>query len=401
MLQLEDFQTARQRLAGVIHQTPLDYSQTFSQLSDNHIYLKLENLQKTGAFKIRGAFNKMATLTPEERKRGVIAASAGNHAQGVAYAAKMMGIPCTIVMPEGAPLSKLEATAGYGAKIVLHGPNYDAAYEYALELQKANNMTFVHAFDDPAVIAGQGTIALEILEQEPDIDLIVTPIGGGGLAAGVAMAAKLSKPDIQVIGVEASGAASMFSSLQAGEVRELDIAETIADGILVKRPGNLTFGLVRDYVDRVVTVDDDKITKAMLLLMERSKLVVEGSGAVGLAAVLDKQLPLQGKKIAIILSGGNVDVNLLSKIIERGLVEAGRYLRLVTTVPDRPGVLLAMAKIFAEEKSNVISIHHHRMGERIVLGQAEVEVNLETRDRQHIERILKRLGDAGFSYTVR
>ncbi|GAX91068.1 threonine ammonia-lyase [Effusibacillus lacus] len=401
MLQIRDFASAAKALDSVIHRTPLEYSTTFSRMTDNDIYLKLENLQKTGSFKIRGAYNKIATLTPEERQRGVIAASAGNHAQGVAYAANSYGIPCTIVMPEGAPLTKVEATASYGAKIVLHGANYDAAYQYAQQLQEANGMTFVHAFDDPAVVAGQGTIALEMLEQLPDVDVIVTPIGGGGLAAGVALAAKLLKPDIHLIGVEASGAASMFASLRAGQVQTLDYAETIADGILVKRPGELTFDLVRQYVDDVIMVDDDKITKAMLLLMERSKLVVEGSGAVGLAAFLDRQVSIRGKKVAIILSGGNVDVNLLSKIIERGLVEAGRYLRLVTTVPDRPGVLLTMAKIFAEEKSNVISIHHHRMGERIILGQAEVEVNLETRDRKHIERILNRLSDAGFTYTIR
>lgn len=401
MLEIKDFESARQTLAGVIHRTPLVYSGTYSRFSDNEIYLKLENTQKTGSFKIRGAYNKIASLTPDERKRGVIAASAGNHAQGVAFAAKNWGIPCTIVMPEGAPLTKIEATNGYGAKVVLHGANYDAAYQYAQQLQAANGMTFIHAFDDAAIIAGQGTIALEILAEVPDMDVIVTQIGGGGLAAGVACAAKLLKPDIQIIGVQAKGAASMHASLQAGEIRTLEYVETIADGIKVKRPGNLTFELVRQYVDDVIPVDDDQITKAMLLLMERSKTVVEGAGAVGLAAVLDKQFPFRKKKVAVLLSGGNVDVNLLSKIIERGLVGAGRYLRLVTTVPDRPGILLAMAKIFAEEKSNVISIHHHRMGERIVLGQAEVEVNLETRDRNHIERILKRLSDMGFTYTVR
>lgn len=397
---LTDFETARKTLSNVIHQTPLNYSHTFSQLSNNHIYLKLENLQKTGSFKIRGAYNKIATLSNAGRKKGVIAASAGNHAQGVAYAAAMSGIPCTIVMPEGAPIAKAEATASYGAKVVLHGENYDAAYQYALQLQETTGMTFVHAFDDEAVIAGQGTIALEILQQQPDIGVILVPIGGGGLAAGVAQAAKAVKPDIRVIGVEAAGAACMFTSLRAGRIKTLEFVETIADGIMVKRPGDITFDLIKTYVDDVITVTDDKITKAMLLLMERNKLVVEGAGAVGAAAVMEKNFPFRDKKIAVLLSGGNVDVNLLSKIIERGLMEAGRYLRLVSTVPDRPGVLLTMAKIFAEEKSNVISINHHRMGERIVLGQAEVEIILETRDRVQIERILKRLGDAGFTYTV-
>ncbi|BCJ88471.1 threonine ammonia-lyase [Effusibacillus dendaii] len=400
MLQLDDFQAARQKLSDIIHLTPLEHSHTYSKMTHNDIYLKMENLQRTGAFKIRGATNKILSLTEEERKRGVIAASAGNHAQGVAYAASRLGIPCTIVMPEGAPLTKVEATSSYGAKIVLHGANYDASYQYALQLQQANGMTFVHAFDDEAVIAGQGTISLEILEQLPDADIIVTPIGGGGLAAGVALAAKLVKPNIQVIGVEAEGAANMLTSLKSGRVETLDHVETIADGIQVKRPGDLPFELVRKYVDQVVTVGDEQIMKAMLLLMERSKLIVEGAGAVGLAAMLDSKIHCIGKKIVVLLSGGNVDVNLLSKIIERGLVEAGRYLRLVTIVPDRPGILLTMAKIFAEEKSNVISIHHHRHGERIVLGQAEVEINLETRDRSHIERILRRLSEEGFIYTV-
>lgn len=396
-----DYEAARTTLAKVIHQTPLNYSHTFSTLSNNHIYLKLENLQKTGSFKIRGAYNKIASLSNADRRRGVIAASAGNHAQGVALAAAMSRIPCTIVMPEGAPIAKAEATAGYGAKVVLRGENYDAAYQYALQLQKATRRTFVHAFDDEAVIAGQGTIAIEILEQQPDVEVILIPIGGGGLAAGVAQAAKMIKPDIQVIGVEAAGAASMFASLQAGDLQTLDFVETIADGIMVKRPGDITFELVKDYVDDVITVTDDQITKAMLLLMERNKLVVEGAGAVGVAAILEKSFPFRGKKIAILLSGGNVDVNLLSKILERGLVESGRYLRIVSTVPDRPGILLAMAKIFAAEKSNVISFNHHRKGERLVLGQAEVEIILETRDRNHVERILKRLSEAGFSYTIR
>lgn len=401
MFTLDDFLAARQNLKGVIHNTPLDYSKTFSDLSHNEIYMKLENLQKTGSFKIRGAFHKIATLTEEERKHGVIAASAGNHAQGVAFGAANAGIPCIIVMPETAPLAKVEATTAYGAQVVLYGSNYDAAYAKALELQQERGMTYVHAFDDKAVMAGQGTIALEIIEQLPDVDVLVTPIGGGGLVAGVAAAAKLAKPSIEIVGVEAAGAACMKTSLDCGEIVTLERVATIADGIQVRTPGDLTFTATKQYVDHVLTVEEDEIARAMLLCVERNKMVVEGAGATGLAAVLYDKLPYRNKKIAVLISGGNVDVNFLSRIIERGLVEAGRYMRISTTVPDKPGVLQDILRIFAEERANILGIQHHRMGSRVNLGEAEIEIDLETRDHRHQELLSQRLHAAGFEIIIR
>ncbi|MBL0387201.1 threonine ammonia-lyase [Tumebacillus sp. ITR2] len=401
MLTVQDFLEARHNLQQVIHCTPLDYSKTFSSLSHNEIYLKLENLQKTGSFKIRGAFHKIASLSEDEKKRGVIAASAGNHAQGVAMGAAHAGIPCIIVMPEAAPLTKVEATSGYGAQVILYGKNYDEAYAKALEIQQERGMTFVHAFNDRAVMAGQGTIALEILEQLPDVDVIVTPVGGGGLVAGVAMAAKLMKPDVMIVGVEASGAACMKESLDKQQIVTLEQAATIADGICVRTPGDLTYQVTRDFVDHIVTVDEDEIARAMLMALERNKMVVEGAGATGLAAVLYDKLPVKNKKVCVLLSGGNVDVNFLSRIIERGLVESGRYLRINTTVSDKPGVLQEVLRIFGDERANIIGIQHHRMGSRVMLGEAEIEVDVETRDHAHQERILERLQTAGFSVLTR
>jgi threonine dehydratase len=401
LLTIQDFLAARHNLQQVIHCTPLDYSKTFSSLSHNEIYLKLENLQKTGSFKIRGAFHKIASLSDEEKKRGVIAASAGNHAQGVAFGAAHAGIPCIIVMPESAPLTKVEATSGYGAQVILYGKNYDEAYAKALEIQRERGMTFVHAFNDLAVMAGQGTIALEILEQLPDVDVIVTPIGGGGLVAGVAMAAKLMKPDIMIVGVEASGAACMKESMDNQQIVTLEQAVTIADGICVRTPGDLTFQVTREFVDHIITVEEEEIARAMLMALERNKMVIEGAGATGLAAVLYDKLQVKGKKVCVLLSGGNVDVNFLSRIIERGLVESGRYLRLNTTVPDKPGVLQEILKIFGDERANIIGIQHHRMGSRVMLGEAEIEVDIETRDHAHQERILGRLQEAGFSVVTR
>lgn len=401
MLTVQDFLAARHNLQQVIHCTPLDYSKTFSALSQNEIYLKLENLQKTGSFKIRGAFHKIASLSEEEKKRGVIAASAGNHAQGVAFGAAHAGIPCIIVMPEAAPLTKVEATSGYGAQVILYGKNYDEAYAKALEIQRERGMTFVHAFNDRDVMAGQGTIALEILEQLPDVDVIVTPVGGGGLVAGVALAAKLMKPDIMIVGVEASGAACMKTSMEQQTIVTLDQAATIADGICVRTPGELTYQVTRDHVDHIVTVEEEEIARAMLLALERNKMVVEGAGATGLAAVIYDKLPVKDKKVCVLISGGNVDVNFLSRIIERGLVESGRYLRINTTVSDKPGVLQEILKIFGDERANIIGIQHHRMGSRVMLGEAEIEVDVETRDHAHQERILERLQDAGFSVVTR
>ncbi len=398
---LHEIQEARIRIADIIEKTPLDFSQTLSTLSQNQIYLKLENLQRTGSFKIRGAFNKMSTLTHEEKARGVIAASAGNHAQGVAYAAKWMGVPCTIVMPTVASLSKVEATRKYGAQIVLYGQNYDEAYAKAQSIKEATGATYIHAFDDEMIIAGQGTIGIEVLEQLPDLEAIVVPIGGGGLISGIAIAAKTLKPDIRIIGVEAKGAAGFKKSLAANRIEELTHVATIADGIAVKRPGVLTFAAVESYVDDVVLVEDEEIARAMVVLIERSKVVSEGASAAGIAAAITKKLPFENKKTAIILSGGNVDVLLLSRIIEHGLVAAGRHIRFVTTLPDRPGALVNLLTTVAETGANIVSIEHHRLGQALGLGQVEVQLAAEMRNWAHIEELKNKLHESGYDLQLR
>lgn len=393
---VDDIQSARSRLQGIIQETPLDYSKTFSNLSKNSIYLKLENLQKTGSFKLRGAFNKIANLTAEECARGVIAASAGNHAQGVAYAAHYHNAPCTIVMPESAPLAKIAATQSYGATVVLSGNSYDDAYAHALELQKQFGYTYVHAFDDPLIVAGQGTIGLEILEQLPTTQAIIVPMGGGGLATGIAIAVKSVRPDIKVIGVEASAAACFRHALDTGRIETVPPCPTIADGIAVRRPGNLTFELAKQYIDDVLTVEEEEITRTMVLLLERSKLVAEGSGAAALAACIYGKVPADLGDVVVVLSGGNIDVTVLSRIIEHGLTESGRYLRLAVNVADKPGALRNLLEVFADLGANVLTVQHHRMGSGISLGQTEIEVDLETRDHQHIEQIFSTLGEKGY-----
>ncbi|HHV79547.1 MAG TPA: threonine ammonia-lyase [Firmicutes bacterium] len=396
MDRLERFHEARRRLSGVIRVTPLDHSVTFSRMTGADVYLKLENLQKTGSFKIRGAWNKISRLSAEEKAKGVVAASAGNHAQGVALAATEAGISCTIVMPAVAPLAKVEATRGYGARVVLKGSNYDEAYEEALRITKETDAAFVHPFDDEEIIAGQGTISLEIMEQLPEVDVLVVPIGGGGLASGIAMAAKEIKPSVRVFGVQAAGAPSMVRSLAGKKPTALDSVNTIADGIAVKKPGGLTFDYCRKYLDGVVTVDDDQIAHAMLLLLERAKLVAEGAGAASLAALVSGKIPCPGKKVVAIISGGNVDVNLMSRIIEHGLSKAGRYMQIVTRVPDRPGSLLKLLNIIASEGANVVSVEHDRLRQDLVLGQAEVEIRVETYGPEHMRRIEARLAEAGY-----
>ncbi len=398
---LKEIQEARIRLVDIIETTPLDFSNTLSKLSDNQIYLKLENLQRTGSFKIRGAFNKMSMLTEVEKSRGVIAASAGNHAQGVAYAAKWMGVPCTIVMPAVASLSKVEATRGYGANIVLHGQNYDEAFAKAQELKEASGATYIHAFDDEMVMAGQGTIGIELLEQLPDLEAIVVPIGGGGLISGIAIAAKTLKPDITIIGVEAKGAAGFKQSLLANRIEELSHVATIADGIAVKKPGVLTFAAVSSFVDDVVLVDDEEIARAMVVLIERSKVVSEGASAAGIAAAITKKLPFENKKTAIVLSGGNVDVLLLSRIIEHGLVAAGRHIRFVTTLPDRPGALVNLLTTVAATGANIVSIEHYRLGQAVNLGQVEVQLAAEMRNWAHIEELKDKLHQSGYELQLR
>ncbi|MBF6591580.1 MAG: threonine ammonia-lyase, partial [Ktedonobacterales bacterium] len=336
---IQDIWKAQEVIRPHVYHTPLLHSRTLSGMCGAKVYLKAENLQRSGAYKIRGATYKLSRLTPEERERGVIAASAGNHAQGVAIAAAALGIPCTIVMPVGAPLAKVTATQGYGAHVVLHGEAYDEAYARARALQAESGATYIHAFDDPDIIAGQGTLGLEILSDLPDVEAIVVGIGGGGLISGIATAVKALNPDVRIIGAQARGAASMRAALDAGELVTLSTIATIADGIATRSAGVYTFEAVRTLVDEVVTVEDEDTIHAVLLLLERCKLLVEGAGAVGVAALLAGQVDLTGKRTAVILSGGNIDMNLIGRFIQHGLSAQGRYLVIQTLLADRPGEL--------------------------------------------------------------
>ena len=386
---------ARERLKGVAQRTGMVQ---FKALCDEHtqVYLKTEDLLSTGSFKVRGAYIKIASLTPEERGCGVIASSAGNHAQGVALAAKAFGVPATIVMPAGAPLSKVMATRELGATVVLHGSVYDDAYAEACRLQKETGATFIHPFDDPMVIAGQGTIGLEIMDDLPDVNTIVVPIGGGGLASGVAAAVKMLHPNVRVVGVQAAGAAGMKASLEAGHVVELDSAKTIADGIAVKHPGELTFALCRQYLDEIVTVDDDEIAQAILFLMERGKMVAEGAGAAPVAAIINRKLDVSGK-VAAVISGGNIDVTMLSRIIEKGLLRAGRVSKLRILMQDRPGQLEQVSRIIGSNGANVMAVHHDRTDVDLDIRDAILEITMETQDRAHAGRIIQALREAGFT----
>ncbi|WP_332631713.1 threonine ammonia-lyase [Halalkalibacter flavus] len=397
MVSLNDIVTAQEKMTGIVHKTPLDYSLTFSEYSDNDIYLKLENLQKTGSFKVRGSYNKMISLRKEELKNGVVAASAGNHAQGVAYASRMLGIPSTIIMPAGAPLSKVQATKEYGANVELKGAVFDEALAYALDLKDQSGAAFVHAFDDEAVIAGQGTVGLEIMEQISEVDAIVCPIGGGGLIAGLAAAVKEKNPSIQVYGVEAAACPSMAQSLLEMEPITVEASPTMADGIAVKRPGQHTFPLVQRYVDDMLTVDETEIARTMLMLLERNKLLVEGSGAVSLAALLNQKLPIKNKKVVPVISGGNVDVSFISRIIERGMVEAGRFMRFNTILKDKPGNLEKVLQVVTEHQGNILDISFSHMGDKIYPSYAQLSISVETRDRHHIEEIIKALQKKGYS----
>lgn len=390
-----DILEAKSRTSGVIRRTPVDFSTTFSGITGQHVFFKCENLQITGSFKIRGALNKMASLTEQQRAAGVIAASAGNHAQGVALAALKAGVESTIVMPEGVPIAKLMATREYGAKVVLSGQSYDEAYIKAEQIKEETKAVFVHAFNDPAIIAGQGTIGLEILEDLPDIDTVVVPIGGGGLISGIALALKHVRPEVQVIGVQAEGAASMKKAVSSGEIRESSGVSTIADGIAIKHPGELTFSIVKELVDDIVLVNDEEIAQAILMMIERSKLVCEGAGAVGIAALLSGRIKSSGK-ILVVITGGNIDIHTLSIIIERGLTKAGRYVGLKTILVDRPGALQKLLGVVAETKANVISVAHNRILTRVPITQAEVSLYLETRDPEHVENVMKTLSDKGY-----
>jgi threonine dehydratase len=398
-VKLADIQAAQTALQGVAHTTPLDRSRTFSQMAGCDAYLKLENMQKTGSFKIRGAYNKMRLLSAAEKERGVIAASAGNHAQGVAYAAGIVGIKSTIVMPEVAPLAKIIATRGYGAEVVLSGAVYDAAYDKARQLQEATGQILIPAFNDNAVIAGQGTVGLEILRDLEDVTSIVVPVGGGGLVAGIAIAVKELAPHVKVYGVQAQGAPAMYMSKRAHDIKTIPDAVTMADGIAVKVPGDLTFAIIDKYVDEIVVIDDEAIASTILMLLERAKLMVEGAGAVSLAALLHGKIPARGKVVSVI-SGGNIDVNIISRIIERGLVKAGRRVKISTMVIDRPGALHRLLSIIADLRANVIHIYHDRVERNVPIGQSIVEVGMETRDAMHTEEILVTLRKEGYNVEV-
>ena len=391
---LYDFMEARERLGTVIEKTKLIHSNIFSDESGNEVYIKPENLQRTGAFKIRGAYNKIAKLTEEEKKRGVIAASAGNHAQGVALAAQKLGIKAVIVMPKHTPLIKVEATKRYGAEVILTGEVYDEAYEYAKKLQEKEGYTFVHPFNDEDVIEGQGTIALEVLEELPDADIILVPIGGGGLISGIASAAKLKNPLIKIIGVEPEGAASALEARKSHHVVELDEANTIADGTAVKKIGDITFDYIEKYVDDIVTVSDYELMAAFLVLVEKHKIVAENSGILAVAGL--KKLNVTGKKIISIISGGNIDVLTISSMINKGLVARGRIFTFAVDLPDKPGQLVAVSQILSEQNANVIRLEHNQFKNLDRFHEVELQVTVETNGEEHINKITQEFEKKGY-----
>jgi threonine dehydratase len=399
MIGLADIEAARARVAGAIYVSPCAHSETLSRLAGNRVFLKLENLQMTGSFKERGALNKILTLSTEERARGgVMAASAGNHAQGVAYHAGRQGIRARIFMPQTTPLIKVAATKGHGAEVVLCGANYDEAYAEATARCAEAGWTFVHPFDDPAVIAGQGTLGLELIEQNPYLEAAVVPIGGGGLIGGLACAMKEINPRIRVIGVQTARLPSMRAALEAGAPVTLPAATTIADGIAVRRAGDQTVPLVQRYVDDIVTVDEEEIANAILVLLEREKTVAEGAGAAGIAAVIARRTGLEGKKVVVVIGGGNIDVNFLSRIIERGLVKDGRLVRLRVRIRDYPGALHALTGVVARVRANILSIAHDRAYFGVLLGETAVDMTLETRGPDQIDELWAAFEAEGYPF---
>jgi len=398
MIQLSDIHSALNRIRRDIRVSPCTHSETFSGVTQNSIFLKLDNQQRTGAFKERGALNKLLTLNGEERARGVIAASAGNHAQGVAYHAGRHGIRARIVMPLTTPLTKVSSTRAYGAEVLLHGANYDEAYGQAIELSEQERLTLIHAFDDDAVIAGQGTLGLEILAQSPDIEAIVSPIGGGGLIGGIACAVKETNSRVKVYGVQPARLPSMKAAVAQGKPVTLDAAKTIADGIAVRRAGERTLPLVQRYVDDIVTVEEEEIANAILLLLEREKTLAEGAGAAAIAAVLNRKLTLQEKRVAVLVCGGNIDVTLLARIIERGLVKDGRLVRLRVHLPDYPGALHRLTGILADHRANIVETAYDRAYHGVNLGDTAIDITMETRGPEHIRELLTALEAAGYPH---
>lgn len=389
-----DFEKAKENLEGIIKKTPLIHSEVFSDESGNIVYLKPENLQRTGAFKIRGAYNKISKLTDEEKSKGVIASSAGNHAQGVALAGKMLSVDATIVMPKTTPLIKVQATRDYGAEVVLHGDCYDDAYAEACRLKEENGYVFIHPFDDIDVIEGQGTIGLEILEELRDADYILVPVGGGGLISGVALAAKRINPNVKVVGVEPDGANAMKESVTRNELVKLNFVDTIADGVAVKKPGDLAFEIIKDYVDEIMTVSDVEIMEAFLLLLEKHKLVAENAGILSLAGL--KKLNVWNKKVVCLISGGNTDVVTVSTLINKGLVSRGRLFCFSVELPDKPGELLTIANLLAELNANVIGLEHNQFKNTDRFMNVSLEVTCETNGHDHVDQIIDGLNNIGY-----
>lgn len=390
-ISLEEINKARETLAGIAVRTELAYTNTLSDLTGNRVYLKMENQQRTGSFKLRGAYNKVAHLSADEKRHGIIASSAGNHAQGTALAGTLFGLPATIVMPKTAPLSKVKATRSYGANVVLHGTVYDEAFAEAQRIQGEQQLTFIHPFNDPLVIAGQGTIGLEILEDLPNVEAVVVPIGGGGLIAGIALAVKQVRPQVKVIGVQTKNMPSMAQAVAQNKIVTCNGSPTIADGIAVKTPGDMTFEIIQHYVDDIVTVDEEEIASAILLLLERVKTIAEGAGAVAAAAVLNRLQGYSNRKIAAVISGGNIDVNMMARIINKGMAKSGRKAVFNMIIPDKPGSLCRILQLTAETGANVLNVTHHRESRNVPLGYATVELELETADQEQIDAIKERM----------
>ena len=400
MLTINDFQAAAYRLKSVIHRVPLATSKTFSDMTGAEVYLKYENQQKTGSFKVRGAYNKIMKRYEEGDLKAVVASSAGNHAQGVAFAASRIGVPATICMPRSTPIAKVSATQGYGANVVLHGAIYDEAYAKACEIVETEGAELIHPFDDEDVIAGQGTIALEILSDLPFVDMVLVPAGGGGLVSGVAACIKQINPRIQVIGVQAAGAPAIAENFKKDEVTPSATVHTIADGIAVKNPGKITMEYINQYVDQMVTVTDAEIAGAILLLLERTKQVVEPAGATPLAAILNGKVDIKGKKVCCVLSGGNIDVSFIHKVVAKGLVTRGRHLKFSTVMPDIPGSLERFAHLIAQENANIILFDHDRVHADLDIDAAIVHMVCEVSGKEHGEKLLSTLRAAGYPIEV-
>lgn len=396
MITLKDIQDARERIKDQIIKTPSTYSSTFSELTNCELYLKLENLQLTGAYKVRGALNRLQKLSDDEKKKGVIASSAGNHAQGVALAAKKCGIPATIVMPRTTPLSKVQGTKKFGAKVVLHGDFYDDAYQKALDIQKEEGQTFIHPFNDPDIMAGQGTIGLELYENVKDLDCVIIPIGGGGLISGIAVALKSLNPKIRIIGVEAEQMSAMKASVDQGSLAVVPKKKTIADGIAVTTVKEGTLEVVQNFVDEIVTVSEVEMAHAIMMLLETEKVLAEGAGAAAFAALTYGKIKnIEHKKVSVIISGGNIDLNFLSKVLERGLSEDGRLCNLKVIVPDSPGIISDISKIVSDHEANIVDIYHNRTFSNTHLGETAVHFTLETKGHTHIEEIITAIKDVG------